>query len=283
MSLKLGFVTCVQLGLDCLDELCQSGAHFSLVVTLHDQVARGKSGRVYLDQFCEARKVPLLKVRNVNEPDCVERIRSVELDWLFIIGWSQIARQEVLSAPRYGVLGIHPTLLPVGRGRAPIPWAILKGLSETGVTLFKLDEGVDSGPIVRQHRISIGRDEDASSLYQRVCQAHRTVLRDSFRELAAGTLSFSAQDERAATYWPGRSPDDGEIRPSMTVGEADRLVRATTRPYPGAFWVSDGCRIRVWRGVPLGRAPAGHGPASFRLSDGWYAATEYEVEPASSR
>jgi len=78
-------------------------------------------------------------VNNVNDPEAVAAIRGFDLDWLLIIGWSQIARRPVLDATRRGALGIHPTLLPEGRGRAAIPWTLLKGLRESGVTLFQLE------------------------------------------------------------------------------------------------------------------------------------------------
>ena len=143
--MKFGFVTCVELGLSCMEEIYAAGGELDLAITLHDDRAINKSGRVYLDDFCGARGIDLVKVRHINDSEAIEAIRSREIDWLFIIGWSQIAGPQVLAAPTHGVHGIHPTLLPEGRGRAPIPWAILKGLKETGVTLFKLDEGVDTG------------------------------------------------------------------------------------------------------------------------------------------
>src|SRR5690242_13717067 len=136
---RVGFVTCVQLGLSCMEAIYEVGGKLDLAITLHDETAVAKSGRIYLNEFCAARHIPLVKVRNINDADALAAIASAQLDWLFIVGWSQIARRDVLNAPRKGVLGMHPTLLPQGRGRAAIPWAILLGLPETGVTLFKLD------------------------------------------------------------------------------------------------------------------------------------------------
>lgn len=144
--MRIGFITCVRLGESCLEELAALGANLVYLGTIHDGIARNKSGRIYLDDFAEAHHVPLHKFRNMNDPDSLEVIEASDLDWLYVIGWSQMAKAEVLSIPRRGVLGIHPTLLPQGRGRASIPWAIIKGLDETGVTMFKLDDGMDTGP-----------------------------------------------------------------------------------------------------------------------------------------
>lgn len=134
-----------------------------------------------MDSFCQAHEIPLLKASHVNNAEVVKAVKDAELDWLFIIGWSQIASQELLDAPKRGVLGMHPTLLPVGRGRAAIPWAILKGLDKTGVTLFKLDAGVDTGPIVDQVEIPLDNRVDATRLYHDVDKAHISLMKKSFQ------------------------------------------------------------------------------------------------------
>ena len=170
------------------------------------------------------------------------------LTWLFIIGWSQIASAEVLVSPRQGVLGMHPTLLPEGRGRASIPWAILKNLRSTGVTLFKLDEGVDTGPILAQQNVPISASETANDLYRSIASAHVSLIRSTWPNLVDGSFTLRPQDQSSATYWPGRKPEDGQILASMSVAEIDRLVRAVTHPYPGAFWDSPKGRIVVWAG-----------------------------------
>lgn len=277
--MKFGFVTCVQLGLACIEEIYSAGGELDLAVTLHDDLAVDKSGRVFLDEFCRKRPIDLLKVRHINDAEVIDAIRRHEIDWLFIIGWSQIAGADVLAGPRRGVLGIHPTLLPEGRGRAPIPWAILNDLTQTGVTLFKLDSGVDTGDIVTQQVVPIDEGETATTLYAKLSEAHRSIIRDAWNDLAAGTITLTPQDERKATVWPGRTPEDGRIKANMTVGEAARLVRATTRPYPGAFYDDGGRRIRIWSGRIVADT-AKNLPSGFciDLADGLYEAVEFEIE-----
>lgn len=275
--MRFGFVTCVSLGLACMEQIARMGGHLDLVITLRDDLATAKSGRVWLDDFCERHGNPLVKVGSVNDPESVEAIKAHSVDWLFIIGWSQIARPPVLEAPRKGVLGMHPTLLPVGRGRAPIPWAILKGLDETGVTLFQLDEGVDTGPIVAQERLPIRPDETATTLYERVQQAHQSLLAKVWDDLVNDGIELTTQDESRATVWPGRTPADGEISADMALEEVDRLVRATTRPYPGAFFDHPaGFRLHIWAGRPWPSDGSGSGPV-IKLSDGTYEAVDYSV------
>lgn len=286
--MRIGFVTCVQIGLTCLEAVAAHGGAFGLVVTLPDDTARAKSGRVDLDGFCARTATPLLKVANINDPAVIEKIRGADLDWLLIIGWSQIARLPVLSAARLGTLGMHPTLLPQGRGRASIPWAILKGLTETGVTLFKLDEGVDSGPIAAQVRIPIGLMETSTTLYEKVSETHAKLLLDVWDSLIRGDLEFITQDHSQATVWPGRRPEDGSLNTLRSVSEAERLVRAVTRPYPGAFLDTGEERVRIWSATvdPTGaRSAVPAFDASARaigFSDGTLRLLDFTLEPHSA-
>jgi methionyl-tRNA formyltransferase len=277
--MRAAFVTCVQLGLSCMEEIYAVGGHLDLVLTLPDEKARRKSGRVYVDRFCSERGVPLRKVNHINDAEAIEAIREHDIHWLCIIGWSQIAGEAVLQAPRLGALGMHPTLLPEGRGRAAIPWAILKGLSRTGVTLFRLTSGVDTGPIGAQVELPIAPDETATTLYERVNEAHRTLVRQAWPELVTGHLKFRPQEESRATYWPERKPEDGRLSTTMTVVEADRLIRAVTRPYPGAFWDEAGRRIKVWKAARPGPDHQTGGPR-LKFANGELVALEWEVEPA---
>ena len=284
--MRFGFVTCVQLGLSCMEAIYEVGGRLELAVTLHDDRAAAKSGRVYLDAFCAERGVPLVKIRNINDDDAVAAIEAARLDWLFIIGWSQIARERVLAAPACGVLGMHPTLLPVGRGRAAIPWAILKRLDRTGVTLFKLDSGVDTGDILDQAEIPLGPTTDATELYAAVDAAQVSLIKSAFPKLVSGDLQPRRQDEAEASEWPGRRPEDGRIDLAGSVGDAECLVRAVTRPYPGAFFVADGRKTIVWKAqIVADEAACGADPClSFR--DGVLRCLEWEdagpAEPAAA-
>lgn len=274
--MKVGFVTCVELGFACLREIVLLGHELDVVVTLADDRGASKSGRVYLDAFCAEHGVTLIKADNANDAHVVEALRARNLDWLFVVGWSQIVKRPLLGVARHGALGIHPTLLPEGRGRAPIAWAILKGLTRTGVTLFQLDEGVDSGPIVAQHTLPLTASETAGTLYTRVAQSHAALIREVWPQLRAGHVTATPQDHSRASYWPQRKPDDGRILDSMTVAEVERLVRAVTRPYPGAFFDVGTERLRIWAGT-AGKDAARTGRLLI-LADGVYTAIEFEIE-----
>lgn len=272
--MKFAFVTCVRLGKSCIERIYKIGGKLDLIITLHDGRAVKKSGRVYLDDFCTANKIPLFKINHINDEESIEILKTHKIDWLFIIGWSQIANKNILETVSKGVLGMHPTLLPVGRGRAAIPWAILKELKETGVTLFKLDEGVDTGKIALQKKIPMETKETATTLYHKVNRAHEDLIEDVWFKLLHDKIELKTQDESKATYWPGRKPEDGEITAKMTVAEADKLVRAATKPYPGAYMMEGTRKIIIWEGS---MQPEDETTLKLYLRDGIYYAKTYEI------
>lgn len=273
----MGFVTAVEIGAACIEEIYELGGRLDLIVTLKDDTDRNKTGRVNLSGLARRHGCRLVQVRNINDSDTVAELEAAELDWLFIVGWSQIASPTVLAAPSMGAIGAHPTLLPVGRGRAPIPWTILKSLPESGVTFFLLDEGVDSGPIIAQQTFSVDPSDDATSLYARVVQTHRSLIRYLWPLLQKGSPNTYRQDDARATYWEKRSPQDSEISPGMTKEEIDRLVRAVTHPYPGAFFVVDESVVRIWRGTSATPCIAQRAYAIMAIDGTWWA-TDFEFE-----
>lgn len=272
MRKKIAFATCVQLGLSCIEEIYKIGGKLDLLITLKDEKARNKSGRIYLDNFSAKEKIPLLKIDNINDLEVIEALKKYKIDWLFIIGWSQIAKKEVLETPKKGCIGMHPTLLPVGRGRAAIPWAIIKGLKQTGVTMFKLNEGVDTGDIIGQVVIDIDQKTTATDLYQKVDQMHIKLISKHWNEIVNDKVKLTKQDEAIASEWSGRKPADGEIFSSMTMDEADKLVRATTHPYPGTFYNDGEKIIRIWSADFNGQE------GIIKLSDGYLEPVDYDIE-----
>jgi len=272
VKMKMAFATCVQLGLSCIEEIYRIGGELDLLITLKDEKAKNKSGRIYLNEIANKHNVQLLKINNINDQEVIETLKEHEIDWLFIIGWSQIAKKEVLETPTKGCIGMHPTILPVGRGRAAIPWAILKGLKQTGVTIFKLDEGVDTGDIIGQGTIDLDKNITATELYKKVDDMHVTLITRYWDNIVNNSITLTQQDETKATEWPGRKPEDGEIFNNMTMDEADKLVRAVTHPYPGAFYKDGDKIIRIWS------AKADANKGEIKLKDGYLTPINYEIE-----
>ena len=140
-----------------------------------------------------------------------------------------------------------------------------------------MDAGVDTGPILDQIAIPINENETATTLYEKVNLAHVQLSQQIFTKLLAGTLHPTPQDDTLATYWEGRKPEDGYLDPSMSSAEADRLVRATTRPYPGAFTYKEGKKYIIWSGM-VGQS----GNFVLEFKDGHYSAVDYTEDTTNS-
>lgn len=279
--MKFAFVTCVQIGLSCMEAIYDVNGTLDLIISIPDEKAKKKSGRIYVDDFAAKHHIPVVKSNHVNDAAVIEAIKAHEIDWLFIIGWSQIASKEVIESAKIGAIGAHPTLLPVGRGRAAIPWAIIKGLDVTGVSFFKMDEGVDTGLILRQEEVPILPTETALTLYNKVNTAHETLIKKLYIDLQNNHVEGKVQDESKATYWEGRKPKDGELSLSMTVNEVDRLVRATTKPYPGAFIIRGDKKVIIWKGIISMEKIESNVYHEIIVTDGFFYATNYEVVDAT--
>jgi methionyl-tRNA formyltransferase len=175
-------------------------------------------------------------------------------------------RNELIALAGKGVFGMHPTLLPRHRGRAPIPWTILSGLTSTGVTLFEIvDATADSGPIVGQLEVRVVPDETATTLFAKLADAHVELIRRCIPELAAGTAPRLPQDPLRASSWPKRTPADGIIDWETRAPYLYDWVRAQTRPYPGAFTYLGDVKVVVWRARPVGIA--GDAPSGTIVED----------------
>jgi methionyl-tRNA formyltransferase len=174
--------------------------------------------------------------------------------------------EDILSIPGAapGCIGMHPTMLPAGRGQAPIPWSIIKDCHRTALSVFFLVEQADAGPIIAQYELDIRNGETSASLFYRIGHTHFTAGLELAERLGDGTISARAQDEAIATRWPKRRPKDGEILPTMTCREISLLVRALLGPYPRAFIQVAGEKVEI-RGVEPADGP---GRIRFRCRDG---------------
>jgi methionyl-tRNA formyltransferase len=249
------------IGRDCLVAAADAGAEVVGVVTVPGPVDPNRSGQCSFDDVAARLDAPLLETDDVNAPETVSAVGELDPELIFVVGWSQLVRGEVIATAREGVFGMHPTLLPRHRGRAAIPWAILSGLAKTGVTLFEIADGTaDSGAIVGQVEVPIEHDETATTLYDKVTAAHLELVREYVPKLLDGTAERTRQDTRRASSWPKRTPGDGIIDWETRAPYLYDWVRAQTRPYPGAFTYLGEDRLIVWQARPVAldeEAPAG--------------------------
>lgn len=249
------------IGRACLEAAADAGAEVVGVVTLPGPIDPDRSGQCSFDEVVEGQGAVLIETADVNGEPTIEAIRALDPELIFVVGWSQLAREPFLALAREGVFGMHPTLLPRHRGRAAIPWAILSGLARTGVTLFEIvDETADSGAVVGQVVIDIDADETAETLFERISAAHVELIREVIPQLLTRSAPRLPQESSRASSWPKRSPADGIIDWETRASYLYDWVRAQTRPYPGAFTFLGDEKVVVWRARPVAledAAPAG--------------------------
>jgi methionyl-tRNA formyltransferase len=249
------------IGRDCLEAAAAAGAEIVGVVTLPGPVDATRSGQCSFEEVAARLGARLVETADVNAPETVAAVGELDPDLVFVVGWSQLVRGELIATAREGVFGMHPTLLPRHRGRAPIPWAILSGLAKTGVTLFEIvDPTADSGPIVGQVEVAVAPDETAGTLFDKLADAHVELVRRHVPELLERRAPRIPQDDRRGSWWPKRTPADGIIDWDTRAPYLYDWVRAQTRPYPGAFTYLGDDKVVVWAARPVpfeGGAAAG--------------------------
>ncbi|GGE14528.1 methionyl-tRNA formyltransferase [Polymorphobacter glacialis] len=222
------------------------GWQVAAVITLPPELASRHSDFVDLAPTAASAGAELIHAADSNAPGITARVAALAPDLAFVIGWSQICRAEFIAAAGGAIIGYHPAPLPRLRGRAVIPWTILQGEAITAGTLFRVDEGLDSGPIIGQRFFHVASDETATTLYAGHMKALAGLMDDALPGLAAGSLPGTPQDERHATWAARRGPRDGRIDWHQPAAVVDRLVRAVTRPYPGAATATTQGPLTVW-------------------------------------
>jgi methionyl-tRNA formyltransferase len=246
MTLRLALVGAVQSTEVALRALAECGHAPVLVFTLPVEKQGRHSDFVDLGPLADELDVPLARVDDVNAPEAVAALREAAPDLLLVIGWSRICGAEFREVARLGTLGYHPTLLPKMRGRAALAWTILLDLKRSGGTLFWMDEGVDSGPIAAQQSFDIPPGTGLDGLMALQMSALGAMIPPLFDQLARGLRPSEPQDHEQATYLAARRAADGEIDWTRPAEEIERLVRAVTRPYPGAFSKLGEREVAVW-------------------------------------
>lgn len=213
----------------------------------------------------------------------LSRLRALEADLGVVVAYGHILRPAVLETPRLGMINVHASLLPHLRGAAPIPWAILRGDSETGITIMQMEAGLDSGPILHQVATPIGPEETGGELTERLARLGAEALDQALDRLAAGLLQPVVQDHAQATLAPKIDRTVARIDWREPAEQCARRIRAFD-PVPGAWTTLDGSDLKCFgpRVTPGTGAPGTvvqAGPALV-VAAGQNAVAVGEVQPA---
>ncbi len=176
--------------------------------------------------------------------DETETIKELKPDLIVVTAYGKIIPQAILDIPTYGCLNVHASLLPKYRGAACLNAPILNGDTETGVTIMKMEAGLDTGPILRQSKISLNGRETLSEIHDRLSQLGAEILIPTIQDFLNGKIKPVAQDDSQASYIKTLKKEDGRIDWAKSALEIERLIRAYT-PWPGAHSLLNGKMVKI--------------------------------------
>jgi len=191
-------------------------------------------------------EIPVIQPERLSQPEAMDQLRAWVPDVIVVAAFGQILKQDVLDLPKFGCINVHASLLPRWRGAAPINAAILHGDEETGVTIMKMDAGLDTGPILAQRSVRIEPDETAGSLFDKLSMLGADLLLETLPLTFSGKIEPRPQPEDGAIYAGMMKKQEGELDFSQPAEELERKVRAFN-PWPGAFFEWGGNRLKVHR------------------------------------
>jgi len=226
-----------------IDALVAAGASIRAIAGLPAAVNPSASDYVDLANVAQRHGLTYIPVGDVNDASSKVALRTVRADVLFVLGWSQLLDEEVIGVFPGGVIGSHPSMLPMGRGRAPIPWTILEEHSRSAVSLFRMTPGVDDGPIVKRAEFDLPTRPTARDVYDLAKDALSRGFVGLYHDLCQDSVVEQVQDTAKATWRSKRVAADGWVDFRWSAHEVDKLVRAVSEPYPGAYSYIHGERV----------------------------------------
>ncbi|OHE73678.1 MAG: hypothetical protein A2007_00350 [Verrucomicrobia bacterium GWC2_42_7] len=244
-----------EVGYACLEYLLGRGANIVGVFTHIDNPNENHWFRSVPD-LALSRNLKTFTPDSLKETSIQETIRDLKPDIILSCYYRNMVPLQILEIPRLGAFNMHGSLLPKYRGRAPINWAILNGEKETGATLHVMVAKADAGDIIDQKSFPIEKTDTALLVTKKMCDAAVAILDRSLLNLIEGKAIRIKQNDAEATYYSGRKPEDGRIDWQWPADRIYNLIRAVTKPFPGAFADFENGRLLVWGATPPSSVPS---------------------------
>ena len=256
-ALSLVFLGTAPLAAVSLRALAENPAwQIAAVVTQPDK-PRGRELKLQpsaVKELAFQKNLPVLQPLKARDPAFIEQLRALQPDLIVVAAYGQILPQSVLDLPRYGCLNVHTSLLPKYRGAAPIQWAIADGEAETGVTIMRMDVGLDTGDIVSVEKTPILPSDDSQTLHDRLAQLGAALLTRTIPDFISGKIIPQKQPVEGASYARKIEKQDGQIDWTKPARELWNRIRAFT-PWPGAFTFLPAepkpLLLKIWQAEPV--------------------------------
>lgn len=268
--------------------------NFNIFGTLSLVQSKSTNKYTYVDLglISKQNNIPFLEFENINSPEVLTQLLQWKPDIIFIVGLSQLVKKELLAIPKIGCIGFHPTLLPLGRGRAPYAWLLLENETKAAVNFFVIEEGIDDGAILIQKAFDITPEDNVGSLRAKVHNTMHLALKEWLPLLKKGYWNPVKQNHELATYYEKRTPSDGVINWDKPAVEILKKIRATSLPLPGAYTYYKDSKIIIWhaeiehdmkiKGVNGRILRINNGKLLVQTGEGLIWINEYEIERGNS-
>jgi methionyl-tRNA formyltransferase len=297
-KLKIVYIGASNFGLSCLKKInLLSDIEIVGIITgpseFNISYSKDKVKNVLYSDFhpyALKKKIPIETLDSkMNDPYLLRSMEAWNPDLVIVVGWYHMIPKKWLQ--KFIFLGMHASLLPRYSGGAPLVWAMINGEQKTGITLFKMDSGVDSGPILNQGSVRITQKDTIKTLYKKIESQGIKILIHSIKLWVKNKIEFKNQIESDRTIFPQRSPEDGLIDWDKNASEIDRFIRAQTKPYPGAYFLHQNKKIIIWTAFTSSLRITLKEPGSLILyrnrkyvaaKDSWIRLEKFEITNAQS-
>lgn len=234
--MKVVYMGTPDFAVDTLEAIVQAGHEVALVVTQPDK-AKGRGKKMQYTPVKEKaleHNLPVAQPEKVREESFIEELERIAPDVIVVVAFGQILPERILNIPKFGCINVHASLLPAYRGAAPIQWAVIDGLAESGVTTMYMEKGLDTGDIIEQSHLTLAEDETGGSLFERLAKEGANVLLSTLEKLEAGTATRTKQDDSKSSYAKMLTKDMGNLDFSKDAVVLERLIRGLN-PWPSAY------------------------------------------------
>lgn len=244
--MRIVFAGTPEFSLPTLESLYNSGHEISLVITQRDR-PKGRGKKLQYTPVKEKALqlgLEIYQPDNINSDESIEKLKMINPDFLIVVAFGQILKKKVLDIPKIDALNVHASLLPKYRGAAPINWAILNGEEETGVTIMKIDEGLDTGDIISSVSTPIDDADDAITVHDRLSRLGGELIVSTLVDIVNNRAKYTPQKNEISTYAPMLYKDNGRIDWNKPSKDIFNQVRGL-KPWPSAFTYYEDKQIKI--------------------------------------
>ena len=243
--MRILFIGTVLFSKNILDEIIKSKN--KIVGVIGKKKSKFNSDYYDLVKHSKTKRIDSIYSDNINSIKILRWVKKRKPDIIFCIGWSQLLKKKFLKIAPKGVIGYHPSDLPKNRGRHPIIWSLILGLKNIGSCFFYMDSKADSGRIISKKMIKIEKNYTSNSIYKKLINVGKKQIREIMFKIKNNKLKSFPQKNSQSNSWRKRSEIDGKIDWRMSADNINNLVKALTKPYPGAYFLLKEKKIIVWK------------------------------------